>query len=146
MSNIKEVLSTWDASDAFLGEQIDALADKEHFISATYTNKATDVYEYTGLSVTVPANVACLITAYDRYSNAAPTAICIASTSDSSAVANGSVMIAENAGALSTGKNLAIRSTSGVATPEPSSVTYYVHVKRSVVGRNAVGISYRKLN
>lgn len=146
MSKFNEILNSSDASDALLGEQIDALADKEHFTSATYTNNAANVYEYTGLSVTVPANVACIITAYDRYSNAAPTAICIANTSDSSAVANGSVMIAENAEAPSTSKNFAIRSTSGVATPEPSSVTYYVHVKRSAVGLNAVGVSYRKLN
>lgn len=146
MSNIKEALANWDAADELLAEKIEKFEGKEYFISSNYTNAAVDTYEYTGLSVKVEANTPCLICAYDKYSYAAPTAICIADTSDVSALSSGSRMIAENAVTASTSKNFAIRTVSGIAPILPTETTYYIFVKRSAVGNNSIGVWAKKLN
>lgn len=110
-----------------------------------YACSAANVYEYTGLSVTVPANHVYELSAYDRYSLAAPLAIAIADTNDASAIVNGGVMIAESAGKTSTDKNFTCRSCTCIAPKLDVNATYYLFVKRDGTNANPIALMWRQI-
>ena len=106
---------------------------------------AANTYEYTGLSITVPANRVYEIHAYDRYSQSAPLAIALADTNSNMSITTGSVMIGESSGKTSTDKNYTCRSLTCIAPKVDSNATYYLFVKRDGTGLNPIGLMWRQI-
>lgn len=110
-----------------------------------YACSAANTYEYTGLSVTVPANHVYELHAYDRYSQSAPLAIAIADTNSNASIVTGSVMIGESEGKTSTDKNFTCRSLTCIAPKVDVNATYYLFVKRDGTGSNPIGLMWRQI-
>lgn len=110
--------------------------------TASYKASASNTYEYTGLSITVPANHIYEIHAYDYYSGVPVSAICIADTNSS--ITSNAVIMAESAYAISTNVPMGARSVSCISAKINISKTYYLWVKHEAATvSNEIGLMYR---
>lgn len=102
----------------------------------------SETYEYTGLSVTVPASQVFEILAYNRYGNAPPRGIIIA---DSNSQSTGAVILGESTGKMSTGDDPKVRSVWCLTSVESVEKTYYIWVKNGNTGSNKVAVAHRRI-
>lgn len=112
-----------------------------------YSCTASNVYEYTGVSVTCPANQVLEIIAVDRRGAANCLAICIADSDSSITSPAEETVIAENNAAYSSGIVDAWTRQVVCITPDTRNTakTYYVWVKRTSTGKNSVRLAYRRI-
>lgn len=114
-------------------------------IEGNYYCTASNVYEYTGVSVTCPANQVLEIIAVDRRGAANCTAISIAD--NDSDITGAETVIAENNAAYSSGIVDPWTRQVVCITPDTRNAvkTYYVWVKRTSTGQNGVRLAYRRI-
>lgn len=109
-----------------------------------YTNTATNEFQNTGVSFTVPANRAVEFYAYDRKDAAYPDSIVVCdSESNLSTRTTTIVSINRIESDGFTDSQYWTLQTTGIIPTYNAAVTYYVWVKRKSTGSNPVGLAYR---
>lgn len=100
------------------------------------------VYQYTGLSITVPKYQVFMITAVDLYSNASPEGILIATSSSS---LSGVALIGKSESDSSSANSHYARSVVAVTPKLDNAKTYYIWVKRGSKGTNQVRLFTQRI-
>ena len=100
------------------------------------------VYQYTGLSITVPKYQVFMITAVDLFSNASPEGILIATSSSS---LSGSVLIGKSESDSSSANSHYARSVVAITPKLDNQKTYYIWVKRGNTGTNQVRLFTQRI-
>lgn len=100
------------------------------------------VYQYTGLSITVPKYQVFMITAVDLFSNASPEGILIATSSSS---LSGSVLIGKSESDSSSANSHYARSVVAITPKLDNQKTYYIWVKRGNTGSNQVRLFTQRI-
>ena len=114
--------------------------------TANFACSAANTYEYTGLSVTVPAGHIYEISAYDSFSNNAPIGIAIALTNNNAEITTTTTMVAEASGKTSADTFFACRSVTCITNITSSNRTYYLFVKHNNnTGSNPIALMWRQI-
>lgn len=115
---------------------------KWKYIETAFGNTST-TYQYTNVSITVPANQMYEIIALDRVGTSRPLGIIIADSSTS--IDSTDVIIAENTYGTTGSRPWTLQVH--CITPSIKTVdhTFYVWVKRESVGNNTILLAYRRI-
>ena len=114
------------------------------YLEVRYTNTATNEFQKSGISFTVPANRAVEFYAYDRKDAAYLDSIVVCdSESNLSTRTTTIVSINRIESDGFTDAQYWTLQTTGIIPTYNAAVTYYVWVKRKSTGSNPVGLAYR---
>ena len=109
----------------------------------TFTNTTANTYQYTGVSVTVPAYQMYEIIAIDRVGTTRPLGIII--SDNNTDITTISAIIAENEDVSTNAMPWAKQLHCMTPSIKNTDHTFYVWVKRETTGSNVIVIAYRRI-